>query len=344
MCRLDRVVIFGCVCSIVHAIPVQRRQILNPLDSLNSVASEIFGVATALAGPKPSVNTATASTTPSAETPPPSTANTQTSTLQSSIQPLGPSTTATAQTVSVPLSGTATQVSTGPDGISASSSGFLASAATDSAGLVATSSGSSGTAVSIVSIVPTTTSNSSPASSSSSPGSGSDSGSGSGSGSGSSTDSSPTDSQTSGGLSPAETAVTVIFPVLALIGIAFFLWRYCPPLRRRYTDWRQQRLEHRAYRRALDDPVLSFGVREKGLGLGMGDVEQLMRPLSFGFQTPQRQGIRRKPLNWDAGRVGADGISAIGMAVPMGEHSRTGSQSSEESHATRYEDGRLDET
>lgn len=99
-------------------------------------------------------------------------------------------------------------------------------------------------------------------------------------------------------------------------------------------------MEKHAYRRALDDPVLSFGIREKGLGLG--DVEQLMRPLSFGFQAPpQRPGIKRKPLNWDATRLGSDGISAIGMAVPMGgEHRRTASDSSEDEDTARYQDAR----
>ena len=89
---------------------------------------------------------------------------------------------------------------------------------------------------------------------------------------------------------------------------------------------------------------MSFSARGKGLGIGIRDVEQLMRPLSFGFQTPQRQRIRRKPLNWDATRLGAEDISAIGMAVPMGEdgHRRSGSESSDDISNVRYEDARED--
>jgi len=95
---------------------------------------------------------------------------------------------------------------------------------------------------------------------------------------------------------------------------------------------------------------MSFGGGEKGRGLGLGDVEQLMRPLSFGFQTPQRPGIRRKPLNWDAARIGGDGISAIGMALRLSGHAghagrdghgRSMSAISEGSGNARYEE-RLD--
>jgi len=89
---------------------------------------------------------------------------------------------------------------------------------------------------------------------------------------------------------------------------------------------------------------MSFSAGAKGFGLGMGDVEQLMRPLSFGFQTPQRQRIRRKPLNWDAARLGAEDIPAIGMAVPLGDegHRRSGSDGSDDISNARYEDTRED--
>jgi hypothetical protein len=97
---------------------------------------------------------------------------------------------------------------------------------------------------------------------------------------------------------------------------------------------------------------MSFAATQRDRGLGLGDVEQLMlwrRPLSFGFQQiPQQpQNVKRKPLNWDAGRIGAQGIPAIGVAVPMvrggGDHRRAFSDISEEGEeAEPYEDARSD--
>lgn len=87
-----------------------------------------------------------------------------------------------------------------------------------------------------------------------------------------------------------------------------------------------------------------------GPGIG-GDVEQLVRPLSFGFQQPQVESVRRKPLNWNAASLGSGGAAAIGMAVPMGdsrreyEHRRAMSDISEESDITsRYEDARSEDS
>lgn len=127
--------------------------------------------------------------------------------------------------------------------------------------------------------------------------------------------------------------------MLALLVLLFLLFRYNKPLREKFSAWRQQRLEKSAYRRALDDPVLSFGMRQSGNpGLGIGDVQSLIRPLSFGFSNPRRPfpKVQRKPLNWDAAQIGDNGSTAIGMAVPMPftQHSRSGSESSETSEDT----------
>lgn len=88
---------------------------------------------------------------------------------------------------------------------------------------------------------------------------------------------------------------------------------------------------------------MSFGGREKALG--HGGAGRLMRPLSFGFSTPQHQDIRRMPLEWDAARIGSDRVSAIGMAVPLGRHWRTVSDISESDRPpSPYEDARSDQT
>jgi hypothetical protein len=151
----------------------------------------------------------------------------------------------------------------------------------------------------------------------------------------------------------------VILPVLALLALLFLLFRYNKSLREKYSTWNQTRLERSAYRRALDDPILSFGMRQQdNQGLGMGDVEQLIRPfrpLSFGFSNPRRPFPRqqRKPLQWDPSRVGGDTASAIGMAVPLpaGQHSRSVSEVSEDSDiyggedrpGSRYQDARANQ-
>ncbi|EXJ91164.1 hypothetical protein A1O1_04273 [Capronia coronata CBS 617.96] len=336
MRRLNSVVLFYFVRYSVNAAPIEPGNILDHLDPLKSVASDIFGIPTALAGLGVSANTVTTpspsaatSSTISAGIPAQSAASAEIPALQSSVLTTGSSVTTTSQPQSIPLSRTVTQLLTDGVATPGSTTGSFGTTTTQSVNNETISATSSSTAA--VSVVPTTTGSSS----ATSLGSSSSTVSGSGSGS-------LANSQTSGGLSPAKRAVTVILPILALIMVLFFLWRNGPSLHRRYTNWRQQRLERRAYRKALDDPVLSFGVREKGLGLG--DVEQIMRPLSFGFQKPHRQGIRRKSLNWDATCVGADGISGIGMAVPLGEQRRTESDSSEGSHDSRYEDARLEQT
>ncbi len=95
--------------------------------------------------------------------------------------------------------------------------------------------------------------------------------------------------------------------------------------------------------------------QQRNPGLGIGDVEQLIkpaRPISFGFSNPRRPFPKqpRKPLNWQASRVGGNTNSAIGMAVPLtsGQHTRNESEVSEDSDiyggddrpASRYQDAR----
>jgi hypothetical protein len=136
-------------------------------------------------------------------------------------------------------------------------------------------------------------------------------------------------------LSPGEIAAAVILPVSALLLTLCLLFGFCQPLRKRYTTWRQTRLERSAYRRALDDPVMSsFSLPRHSRGrLGMDSL--INRPLSFGFSRPAAQRIERKPLNWDASRIGENGILGIGVAVPLGAaHEREhGSHSRTHSHA-----------
>jgi hypothetical protein len=142
----------------------------------------------------------------------------------------------------------------------------------------------------------------------------------------------------------------VILPILALLALLILLFRYNKPLRDKFQTWQQQRREQSAYRRALNDPVLSFGMRQNGVqGLGIGDVEALIqtkkpRPLSFGFSNPRRPFPRqqRKPVP-----AGSD-AAGIGIAIsePPGQHSRTISEVSEDSDiyggddrpASRYQD------
>ncbi|EXJ58294.1 hypothetical protein A1O7_05719 [Cladophialophora yegresii CBS 114405] len=341
----------------VRSAPLQHRDIYSPLEPLKSVAGDLLGFATAFAGPdstgKQFGATPAASLTDTQQTPAASAGTSGTQNVF--ISTATTQATGNSGTGSITISGTATQLSTG--GVSPSSSGdaILSGAATttDSAGSANSSPGSNEASNGVI---PTTTgsigasstgtssgsgSNSGPGSASgsgSSSGGSSGAGSGSGSGSGSDSPSSPA-STTSTSLSAGEIAAAVILPVLALLALLFLLFRYNKRLREKHSTWNQTRLERAAYRRALDDPILSFGMRQQNNpGLGMGDVEQLLRPLrplSFGFSDPRRPFPRqqRKPLQWDPSRVGGNTASAIGMAVPLpaGQHSRSASEVSEDS-------------
>ncbi|EHY59981.1 uncharacterized protein HMPREF1120_07956 [Exophiala dermatitidis NIH/UT8656] len=358
MCRLESTLLlwtaFG-VGDCIAGLPGRR-----PPRPLKGGVSDIFGIPTALPVPGGSGNTVTASPSLSlgilsepgtTEASALSTGNIQTDTLTTPGLSIISSATMTAESEQQTASGTAAPPSSAGSPGSASLAGTVTASQAGQSVVAATLSTSGGASISIVPTATDSGSGSSSLPSSSRSGGGSSSGSvsgsgstsgpgpGSGSGSGSGTGSKPSTAETSSssGLSPGEIAVSVILPIVALIAILFLCFRYMTPLRKRFTSWRQERLERRTYRRALDDPVLSFGVREKGLGLGLGDVEQLARPLSFGFQRPQpqRQGtVLREPLGWDGSRLvrGSDRISAIGMAVPMGsDHRRTESESSDES-------------
>ncbi|OAP60310.1 hypothetical protein AYL99_05312 [Fonsecaea erecta] len=339
----------------VRASPLRPRDIYNPLDPLKSVASELFGFTTAISAlesAKQTQATVSASSTPSADSP---TVSGQTSTAQTNtVSSDAVSSTINSGTGPVTITATETRLSSGSASHTntASNSALLNTATTLSGGSLSTSSGSTSAPNGVV---PTTTesSGSSHTGTSSNPGSSSGSGSGPGSGGNAGSGSTSADSTGGSGLSPGEIAAAVILPVLALAAILFLLFRFCDPLRERYTAWRQERIERSAYRRALDDPILSFGIHQQNGrdldGLGMGDVEQLVRPLSFGFRNPQRQipSIRRKPLNWDPARVGGQGASSIGMALPMptGHRPRSLSEISEVSDISsdaeaRYQDAR----
>ncbi|KIW95704.1 uncharacterized protein Z519_04289 [Cladophialophora bantiana CBS 173.52] len=351
MCRVEFLLsLLASLCA-VRAIPLHPRDISNPLDPLKSVASELLGFTTALSGIESAKQTQTnpsASSTPSGRS---SAASGQASTAQSNlVSSDAPLSTTNKGTGSITVSATGSQLSTG--GVSpttpSSNSALLSATTTAPTSLLATSPSSTGDPIGVV---PTTTESIGSSRTSTSSGPGSSSGSGSGGGSGS--DSTSANSAGGTDLSPGEIAAAVILPVLALAAILFLLFRFCKPIRERYSAWRQERLERSAYRRALDDPVLAFGMRQqngRGLdGLGMGEVEQLVRPLSFGFRNPQRQfpSIRRKPLDWDAARIGGQGASSIGMAIPMpvGQHARNLSEISEASDSSgdaeaRYQDAR----
>ncbi|ETI22731.1 hypothetical protein G647_06807 [Cladophialophora carrionii CBS 160.54] len=350
----------------VRSAPLQSRDIYNPLDPLKSVASELLSFTTAFSGPdstgKQSGATPAASLTDTQQS---SAASADTSGTQNVLISTGTAqASGSAGTGSITISGTATQLSTGGVSPSASnepiSTTVSAGSATSSPGSNAASSG----------VVPTTTGSVGASTTGTSPGSGSSSGpgsssggssgagsgSGSASGSGSDSSSSSAASTSSASLSPGEIAAVVILPVLALFALLFLLVRYNKRVREKYSAWNQARVERAAYRRALDDPVLSFGMRQQNNpGLGMGDVEQLIRPfrpLSFGFSNPRRPFPRqqRKPLEWDPNKVGGDTASAIGMAVPLpaGQHSRSASEVSEDSDiyggddrpGSRYQDAR----
>ncbi|KAK5062535.1 hypothetical protein LTR84_004608 [Exophiala bonariae] len=153
----------------------------------------------------------------------------------------------------------------------------------------------------------------------------SDAGDGGGSGSGSAADTQNKGSS-NGGLSRGELAAVVILPILAAFAIFFLLFRYYRQIRERFNDWRATRNERGAYRRALDDPVGIFAIKHRrhSTGLSLPDMQSIMRPLSFGFSHPQRQTIKRKPLNYDASRINDGGFSSIGMAIPNSTTERNG--------------------
>ncbi|OAL38271.1 hypothetical protein AYO20_02330 [Fonsecaea nubica] len=321
----------------VRAVPLQR-DIYDPLLPLKSVASEIFGYTTAISGPESSIERTqtalSASSTPSADSP---ATSTQSSNTQTDLTGTG--------SVTVTLSNT--QLSTGsPSPTNAASNSAVGTATTTPTGILSSSPGST---VAPISVVPTTTesSGSSPTDAGSDPGSNSGSGGNSGSGSTSA------DSTSGSGLSPGEIAAAVILPVIASAALLFLVFRFCKPLREKFQAWRQERLDRSAYRRALDDPVLAFGMRQQSdrgsNGFRVSDEDQSARPLSFGFRNPQRQypSIKRKPLTWDAARIGGQGASSIGMAIPMplGHRPRSLSEISEVSDISsdgeaRYEDAR----
>ncbi|KAK6379672.1 hypothetical protein LTS17_005744 [Exophiala oligosperma] len=173
--------------------------------------------------------------------------------------------------------------------------------------------------------------------------------------------SSPSSSSTNHGkttnLSTGEVVVAVILPVFGLLVALFLLLRFCPPFNKKYREWRQKRLNRSAYRRALNDPLMSFHPRSR-----------IPRPFSFGFSTPSTtQQIESRPLNGAAAARTNDSGSrsqrqnnktngstggAIGVAVPMPvsgksrhghnrsiSHARTMSSISEESEGL-YEDAR----
>ncbi|KIY00898.1 uncharacterized protein Z520_03564 [Fonsecaea multimorphosa CBS 102226] len=345
----------------VRAIPLQPRDGYNPLGPLKSVASELLGFTTAISGLESSAQqtqtTLSASSTDSTGS---VAATGQASTAQTNLVPSdAASSTTNSRTGTVTVTATDTQSSTGSVSPTnaASNSVLLNTATTTSAGVLSTSPGSPGSTGAPIGVVPTTTESSGSSHTSTGSGPGSSSGSGPGSGGNTGTGSTSADSAGGAGLSPGEIAAAVILPVLALAALLFLLFRFCNPLRERYSVWRQERLERSAYRRALDDPILSFGMHQqngRGLdGLGMGDVEQLVRPLSFGFRHPQRQypSIKRKPLNWDAARIGGQGASSIGMAIPgpIGQRPRSLSEMSGVSDVSsdaegRYQDARSNQT
>ncbi|KAI1627267.1 hypothetical protein EDD37DRAFT_662984 [Exophiala viscosa] len=342
MFRLDLLLLLQLTCCAAHAIPVRHRDILSPLNPLKSVASELASIVTA---PGSRITTTADTTTLSiAQVPPTSTA--QSSALEtsaSSIETITSTQNGGSNTVAVTTSGSVLESST-PSGTTAqfltasdfSTSSSAISPSSPAVESTGTHNGSTGSSRIANSVVPTVT-HASASSSTGSPASATASGSGSGGGSGSGSTSATV--KRSSNLSPGELAAVVILPVLALLAVLFLVVRFCPPVRKQYGYWRQQQREDRAYRRQLDDPVMSFN------GLGLGDVDSLVRRFSFGFQKPETQSIRRKPLTWEAGRIGTGGVRAIGMAVPMGgsehEHRRSLSIISEESDITdHYEDVR----
>lgn len=232
---------------------------------------------------------------------------------------------ATTTSAGASASGTAAQgTTTNSAGASASSSGSqgpdTASTAT-ALGPGSASQGSSGTAGSST---PSPTGSNSPGGDpkpESNNGNGNGDGSGNGNGDlGSGSGTSIQNKNSNSNLSDGELAAVIVLPILAFLAILFCLFWFCKPFRGRITTWRESRVERGAYRRALDDPVMSFaggayGTNNPGRS---GVRESLMRPLSFGFSKPLQQTIRRKPLNYDANNIGTtNGFSSIGMALPM---------------------------
>ena len=96
-----------------------------------------------------------------------------------------------------------------------------------------------------------------------------------------------------GGITPAGIAVAVVMIIAILIAIFIVVWKFHP----RVVAWRKKkaynRMLERTYRPALDGPCPQHSSNEKGLGLS--SMEKT-RPVSlFALAVPRHQ-IRRKPV------------------------------------------------